>query len=43
MTLVLYGHLFSSYTQKALIALYENATPFEFRGSTPRRPRISRP
>jgi glutathione S-transferase len=32
MTLSLYGHPFSSYTQKALIALYENATPFEFRG-----------
>ena len=31
MTLALYGHPFSSYTQKALIALYENATPFEFR------------
>lgn len=25
-----YGHPFSSYTQKALIALYENGTPFEF-------------
>lgn len=31
MSLALYGHPFSSYTQKALIALYENATPFEFR------------
>jgi glutathione S-transferase len=31
MTLALYGHPFSSYTQKALIALYENGTPFEFR------------
>ena len=31
MTLVLYGHPFSSYCQKVLIALYENATPFEFR------------
>jgi glutathione S-transferase len=30
MPLKLYGHPFSSYTQKALIALYENATPFEF-------------
>lgn len=28
--LALYGHPFSSYTQKALIALYENDTPFEF-------------
>jgi glutathione S-transferase len=27
----LYAHPFSSYCQKALIALYENATPFEFR------------
>ena len=38
MTLALYGHPFSSYTQKALIALYENDTPFEFRmldGSEP--------
>jgi glutathione S-transferase len=31
MTLALYGHPFSSYTQKALIALYENETPFQFR------------
>jgi glutathione S-transferase len=29
--LVLYGHPFSSYTWKALISLYANATPFEFR------------
>lgn len=38
MTLTLYGHPFSSYTQKALVALYENATRFEFRmldGSEP--------
>jgi len=27
----LYAHSFSSYCQKVLIALYENATPFEFR------------
>ena len=27
----LFGHPFSSYTWKVLIALYENATPFEFR------------
>ncbi len=27
----LYAHPFSSYTQKALIALYENGTPFEYR------------
>ncbi|WP_313562543.1 glutathione S-transferase family protein [Diaphorobacter nitroreducens] len=31
MSLTLYGHPFSSYTQKALIALYENHVPFEFR------------
>jgi glutathione S-transferase len=30
MPLALYGHPFSSYTQKVLIALYENATPFDF-------------
>jgi glutathione S-transferase len=29
--LKLYAHPFSSYCQKVLIALYENATPFEFR------------
>ena len=29
MTLQLYFHPFSSYCQKALVALYENATPFE--------------
>lgn len=31
MTAVLYGHPFSSYTQKVLIALYETATPFAWR------------
>ncbi len=31
MPLALYGHPFSSYTQKVLIALYESALPFEFR------------
>lgn len=31
MSLVLYGHPFSSYTQKVLIALYENGIPYEFR------------
>ncbi len=30
MTLKLYGHPFSSYYQKALIAFYENDVPFEF-------------
>lgn len=31
MPLQLFAHPFSSYSQKALIALYENDTPFEFR------------
>lgn len=31
MTLVLHGHPFSSCTQKVLVALYENATPFTWR------------
>ena len=31
MSLQLYAHPFSSYCQKVLIALYENATPFEMR------------
>jgi glutathione S-transferase len=30
-SLALYAHPFSSYCQKALIALYENDTPFEYR------------
>jgi glutathione S-transferase len=38
MSLALYGHPFSSYTQKVLIALYENATPFEFRCIGPHTP-----
>ena len=38
MTLVLYGHQFSSYSQMALIALYENATLFEFRALGPATP-----
>jgi glutathione S-transferase len=41
MSLVLYGHLFSSYTQKVLIALYENDTPFEFRSIGPDTPQHS--
>jgi glutathione S-transferase len=36
--LTLYGHPFSSYTWKALIALYENAMPFEFRILDPDHP-----
>jgi glutathione S-transferase len=31
MTLKLYAHPFSSYCQKAVVALYENDTPFEWR------------
>ena len=38
MSLILYGHPFSSYTQKALIALYENGTAFEFRCIGPETP-----
>jgi glutathione S-transferase len=37
-TLQLFGHSFSSYTQKALIALYENGTKFEFRMLSPDEP-----
>lgn len=38
MSLILFGHPFSSYTQKVLTALYENATPFEFREIGPNTP-----
>jgi glutathione S-transferase len=38
MALALYGHPFSSYTQKVLVALYENGTAFEFRGLGPESP-----
>ena len=38
MSLALYGHPFSSYTQKALVALYENHTSFEFRCIGPDSP-----
>ena len=38
MSLQLFGHPFSSYTMKVLIALYENATPFEFRMLDPDHP-----
>ena len=37
-TLALYGHPFSSYTWKALIPLYANGTPFEFREVGPDHP-----
>jgi glutathione S-transferase len=36
--LALYGHPFSSYTQKVLIALFENATPFTLRNLDPAAP-----
>lgn len=36
--LALYGHAFSSYTWKALIPLYANGTPFEFREVSPAAP-----
>lgn len=39
----LYGHPFSSYTQKVLIALYENGTPFEFRCIGPDTPEHAAP
>src|SRR5256885_2338106 len=38
MTLTLYAHPFSSYCQKVLIALYENATPFALRQLGPEDP-----
>jgi glutathione S-transferase len=41
MSLALYGHPFSSYTQKVLVALYENRTPFEFRYLGPETPEHS--
>lgn len=40
MTIKLYGHPFSSYTQKALIAFHENDTPFEFMMLSPEHPDI---
>lgn len=41
MSLTLYGHPFSSYTQKVLIALYENGTPFVFNHLGPETPEHS--
>jgi hypothetical protein len=38
MSLQLFGHPFSSCTMKALIALYENETPFDLRISDPDHP-----
>jgi glutathione S-transferase len=37
-TLKFYGHPFSSYCQKALIALYENGIPFEWKMLSPDHP-----
>jgi glutathione S-transferase len=41
-SLILYAHPFSSYCQKVLIALYEGATPFEFRMLSPDNPAAGR-
>jgi len=41
MSLTLYAHPFSSYCQKVLIALYENATPFEYREIGPEDPSVA--
>ena len=38
MPLEFFGHRFSSFTQKALVALYENDTPFVFRELGPDHP-----
>lgn len=38
MALTLYAHPFSSYCQKALTALYENSTPFDYRMLGPDHP-----
>jgi glutathione S-transferase len=38
MSIRIYGHAFSSYTQKALVALYENGTAFEFKPLGPESP-----
>jgi glutathione S-transferase len=38
MALQLYAHPFSSYSQKVLIALYENGTPFEWQMLSPEHP-----
>jgi glutathione S-transferase len=40
MALVLYAHPLSSYSQKALIALYELDLPFEFKVVEPSRPEV---
>ncbi|KAB8177835.1 glutathione S-transferase family protein [Lysobacter maris] len=38
MNLQLFAHPFSSYSQKVLIALYENDTPFQYRMLSPEHP-----
>ena len=38
MTIEFYGHPFSSYCMKALIAFYENDIPFEWRVLSPEHP-----
>ncbi|CAN7536781.1 glutathione S-transferase family protein [Trinickia sp. LjRoot230] len=40
MSLKLYAHPFSSYSQKVLVALYENGTPFEWRALTQEAPQV---
>lgn len=41
MSLVLYGHPFSSYCQKVEVALYENGLPFQYRILAPDNPEAS--
>lgn len=41
MALEFYGHPFSSYCQKVLIALYENALPFDYRMISPDHPEFA--
>lgn len=41
MSLILYGHPFSSYCQKVLIPLYENGIGFEFRRLSPEDPQAA--
>jgi glutathione S-transferase len=40
MPLKLYAHPFSSYCQKALVAIYENGTPFEWKMLSPEQPEV---
>jgi len=42
MTLAFYGHPLSSYCQKVLVALYENAIPFDYRLVAPGEPAAAR-